>query len=154
MYVRDTIAFDEMVNVHDRGFHHIHIRLNVSSSPFDIHAVYRPPSYIYSEFLKIFDNIFSNQQNSKYCMLIGDVNFPVNRTNCPMVQAYNQLLKCYNFVITNTFPTRPASKNVLDHVVCSDALLGCVVNETLPTDFSDHCFVLSSICLKNPVQKV
>ncbi|XP_038106223.1 uncharacterized protein LOC119765983 [Culex quinquefasciatus] len=47
-------------------------------------------------------------------------------------------------VVTNTSVTRPASGNVLDHVVCSEHLADGVFNETICNDLSDHNWIATS----------
>lgn len=154
VFVRNQIIFDELINSHELGFHHIHVRLKLGVSPFDVHAVYRPPSFNSTVFFDKLESICSSHNKESLCVIVGDINIPVNQSGCRIACEYLDLLRSYNFSVTNTIPTRPASNNVLDHVVCSELLQGSVTNETMPTDVSDHCFILSTFHLRKPVDLV
>lgn len=154
VYVRKGISFVEMSNMHELGFHYIHVCLKLKDSEFDVHAVYRPPSYHQSLFYDKMESICSNFKPNGSSVIVGDMNIPVNQCESRVVREYLDLLNSYNFSVTNTIATRPASVNILDHVVCSEALRDCVMNETMPSEVSDHCFVLSTFRLNKPIQLV
>lgn len=153
VYVRAAISFDEISNEHDNGFHHVHVRIDIGETPFHVHAVYRPPSYEHAAFFTKLDTIFTSAGRGSSCIVIGDINIPTNQTGCNVVNEYTNLLDCYNFAVTNTYVTRPTSGNILDHVVCSESLQSLIINETLYSDISDHCLVLSTFSLRKPVRK-
>lgn len=134
----------KMSMTNDDGRHHIHLVVHADSAPFHVHAIYRPPSYEFSRFLATIDEICAGQRNDASCVIVGDVNVPVNHQSSPAVREYNNLLRCYNFEVTNTYTTRPASNNILDHVVCSDAVMRNVLNETILSDISDHYPIISA----------
>ncbi|XP_055616637.1 uncharacterized protein LOC129762427 [Toxorhynchites rutilus septentrionalis] len=144
VYVREAIVFDELGNVHANGFHHVHLRLDASGTPFHIHAIYRPPSFDSSVFFRNLESLLSASKANQFHVIVGDINIPTNQIESCITSEYVNLLKCYNFSVTNTYPTRPASNNVLDHVVCSETMLNNIVNETIFNDCSDHNFVLST----------
>lgn len=146
MYVRSSITFDEIENHHESGYHHIHIRINMSGSPFNVHGVYRPPSFHSTAFLSKLEAIIAVQRSGSSSVVVGDMNIPVNLMNSNITREYTDLLNCYNFTVTNTIPTRPVSNNILDHVICSESV-NCAVNETIPTEISDHSMVLSTFNL-------
>lgn len=148
VFVRQSLIYDEILNEHICGFHHIHLRLAMNGSHFDVHAMYRPPSFDVAQYLSTLETVLSDARSGSSCIVVGDVNLPVNQPNNRAVEEYLSALRCYNFKVTNTFPTRPISSNILDHVVCSESLLNNVVNETIFSDISDHCFVLSTF--QNP----
>lgn len=152
IYVRESIAYREISNEHCNGFHHLQIRLDVAGSPFVLHAVYRPPSYNTNDFFSKLESMLASSR-SYVCAIIGDINIPINISTCSIVQEYLSLLNCYNFTPTNTYPTRLASSNILDHVICSEALQSCVVNETVYCEISDHCYVLSTFSLLKPLSE-
>lgn len=151
VYVRDTLVYEELLNEKDNGFHHLYLRLKLSGESFDIHAVYRPPSYSTTVFLQKLESWLVDGNVQK--VLVGDVNIPANRIESGETQTYVNLLNCYNFSVTNTIPTRPVSGNILDHVVCSESLQPRVINETIFTDISDHSIVLSSFNLQSKTQQ-
>lgn len=153
VYVRTAISFDEISNEHVGGFYHIHIRLEVGESPFHVHAIYRPPSFDLSTFFTKLDLICAEAGRNGSSIIIGDVNIPINRPGCPAVDEYTSLLSCYNFSVTNTYPTRPSSGNILDHVTASVSPDCSIVNETIYSDVSDHCLVMSTFSLQKPIRK-
>lgn len=153
VYIRESIIFDELGNVQENGFHHIHVRLDAGGTPFHVHAMYRPPSYDSATFFKSLESLLEASKNNQSHVIVGDINVPTNRIESNVTNEYINLLKCYNFAVTNTYPTRPVSNNILDHVVCSDALLNFTVNETIFTDCSDHNFVLSTFNLQKTVMR-
>lgn len=152
IYVRESIAYKEISNEHCNGFHHLQIHLDVAGSPFFLHAVYRPPSYNMHDFFSKLETMLASSK-SYACTVVGDVNIPINLPTCNTVHEYLNLLQCYNFTPTNSYATRLASNNILDHVICSEALQSCVVNETVVCDISDHCYVLSTFSLLKPVSE-
>lgn len=153
VYVRSTISFDEVINEHFNGFHHVHISLDIGELPFHIHAVYRPPGFDLSAFFSKLDSICATGGRHSSSIIVGDINIPTNVSNCRIVDEYTNLLNCYNYSVSNNCPTRPASGNILDHTICSDALHCTVVNETIYTDISDHCLVLSTFRLQKPIEQ-
>lgn len=153
VYVRETIMFDELGNVHANGFHHVHIRLDAGGTPLHIHAIYRPPSYDSATFFRSLESLLAGSKNNQSHVIVGDINIPTNRIESSVTNEYVNLLKCYNFAVTNTYPTRPVSNNTLDHVVCSESLLNNTMNETIFTDCSDHNFVLSTLNLRKAVTR-
>lgn len=152
VYVRSAISFDEMSNEHVNGLHHVHIRLDVGESPIHIHAIYRPPSFDLATFFSILDLIGAEAGHSGSTIIVGDINIPINRPGCRIVDEYMNLLTCYNLFVSNTYPTRPSSGNILDHVITSIPLDCSTVNETIHSDISDHCLVLSTFYLQKPIK--
>lgn len=144
VYIRDNIVADVYLNAVLDGFHHIHCRLSTHGNPIDFHAMYRPPSFDIRKFLYEVENILSSVPRGYECILVGDMNIPVNLASNNVVCEYVRLLASYNVFVTNTCVTRPASGNVLDHVACSAILANNVVNETVFVDFSDHSIIMSS----------
>lgn len=126
------------------GFHHVHLELSSRGKLLNIHAVYRPPSFDASRFLAELEGMLAGTMSSQECIVIGDVNIPTNIITNNVVREYSRLLSSFNMVVTNTSVTRPASNNVLDHVVCSENLAGNVVNETNYCDLSDHNWIATS----------
>lgn len=131
-------------NTTQDGFHHIHCEFKTLGIPVDLHAVYRPPSFDVRRFFLELEHMISRVKKGHRCILVGDINIPTNLTGNNVVGEYTRLLASYNMLITNTNTTRPASNNILDHVVCTDTLAEKVVNDTVSADLSDHCLVISS----------
>lgn len=152
VYIRKSLAFDVLSLEHTSGFHHIYICLDVGVVSMHLHAVYRPPSYDYSTYLTKLDSFLTSLKPNTPCVVIGDVNIPINQPGNPVAKEYTDLLDCYNFAVTNTIATRPASSNILDHMVCSEELQRCVVNDTIFSNISDHCIVISTFHLSKPIR--
>lgn len=149
VFIREPIVYEIVSNTHNQGLHHIHIHLDAGAE-FHLHAVYRPPSFSCSAFLEKFEAVLSAHVRSN-CVIVGDVNIPFNQMDNTIVQEYSNQLQCYNFAVTNSYTTRPSSGNILDHVVCSESLQSVVMNETIHSDESDHCLILSTFKLQKTV---
>lgn len=147
MYIKDAIKFKILENVSNNGFHHISVELLLSGGKYEIHGVYRPPSFDFNVFYDLVECWLSSSSSNSPCLIFGDVNVPVNLSNNNVVLKYKNLLQSYSFICSNTFVTRPVSSNILDHVVCnmSDAYRLC--NHTIFNDLSDHSLILSEFKL-------
>lgn len=143
VYIRNSLNYKTVENKVENGMHHIHIQLKINENCYDIHGIYRPPSYDFNSFFDHLENWLSSSVNSRSCFVFGDMNVPVNLVNNNVVSRYKQLLQSYNFVCTNTFVTRPASSNILDHVICKIEDACRICNHTIFSDVSDHLLVLS-----------
>lgn len=153
VFARSDLDMDVLEERTADGFHHIHCQLRSINKRVDVHAVYRPPSFDATRFLDEIDRILSNTKRTNDCILVGDMNIPVNKPMVNVVQQYLRLLSSYGMVVTNTSITRPASGNILDHVICDEKLSHVVTNETVPSDLSDHCVVLSTFRRTDQIQK-
>lgn len=154
VFVKSKFEFEQVTCMHDEGLHHIHVRLKIQESDFNVHAVYRPPCFDLARFYSRMESVCSIHRKSASSVVVGDMNIPVNLVHRGVVSEYQDLLSCYNFAVTNTYSTRPASNNILDHVICSENLQRNVTNETVCTDISDHCFILSTLHLKRPIRTI
>lgn len=143
VFIRKDLKYTLCANRVFDGFHHIHLSLQIDSKPVQLHAVYRPPSFDSRRFLSAVESMLSAGGKSKDCILVGDMNIPVNRVSNNIVSEYVRLLESYGAFVTNTVTTRPASANILDHVVCSGHIANDVVNDTISHDLSDHCIIVS-----------
>lgn len=153
VFYRDDLDFDECCNSIQDGMHHIHLRLR-RGKPLDLHAIYRPPSFEATRFISEIERILSCNNNGHDCVIVGDMNVAVNQQTVHTVKEYVQVLQSYNTHVTNNVVTRPASSNVLDHVICSGSLLDKVRNETIYHDLSDHCLVVSSFNLASGTERI
>lgn len=152
VFVRSDLKSNVKNIVEVDGFHHIHLRLHLLSRCLDLHAIYRPPSFDSRRFIAELDQMYSGVRKGNDCLVVGDMNVPINQASNPFVTEYLQLLEAYNMFATNTNVTRPISNNILDHVVCSEQLATTAVNETIEIDFSDHCLIVSTFKLSSPIQ--
>lgn len=143
MFVRDTIKYNVVKNTCSDGFHHIHAELLLPVGVFDVHAVYRPPSYDFNSFHDCLETWLNNSNTNRPCLIFGDMNVPVNLSNNNTVLKYTNLLQSYGFICTNTFVTRPCSSNILDHVICKMDDAHRLRNHTILNELSDHCLILS-----------
>lgn len=132
--------------------YHIHLRLDLLNRCLDLHAIYRPPSFDSRRFIAELDQMYLDVRKGNDCLVVGDMNVPINQASNPFVTEYLQLLEAYNMFATNTNVTRPISNNILDHVVCSEQLATTAVNETIEIDFSGHCLIVSTFKLSSPIQ--
>lgn len=154
VHVKNSISFNVQCNVHLDGFHHIHVEVTLNSRIYDIHTFYRPPSFDVNHFLNIFVNILDKSNHIRPCFLLGDVNVPMNAYSNNVVMKYRALLESYGFVCSNTFPTRPISSNILDHAICRIDDLPRIKNDTISTEQSDHCIVITSLKLFEEREKL
>lgn len=148
VFVRNELQMDVCRNIVIEGFHHIHCRFKFEANAINLHAVYRPPSFDVRRFLHEIEGMISLSKNNEKCVLVGDLNIPLNITTNNIVGEYIRLLETYNMLPTNTVVSRQSSNNILDHVVCSTSMIEDVFNETIFTDVSDHCLICSSINMK------
>ena len=143
VYFKNNMRCEVSKNVNTNGCHYICLRLQHAGKLIDLVAMYRPPSYPFVETLGVIDRILS-ELASEHVILAGDLNVPVNITTSPFVQEYLRLLDSFNVQVTNTVATRPASGNILDHMVCTTTFADTLFNETISTEASDHSILVSS----------
>lgn len=154
MFIRREISYTVLRNIHVGGFHHINVELVLSGRNYNIHGFYRPPSYEINSFLNILENILDSTNNSRSCFLVGDVNIPINSPSNNVVRRYASLLESFGFACVNTFPTRPISSNILDHVICKVDDISRSRNDTILNDISDHCMLVLSYKLHREREKI
>ena len=152
VFVRDDLKMNVQKVIEMDGFHHIHLRLQLLGRWLEFHAIYRPPAFDCRRFLEQLDQLYSNVRNGNDCIVVGDMNIPVNSPSNPIAAEYLQILAAYNMFVTNTNVTRPTSNNILDHVVCTEHLATTVVNDTIETDISDHCLIVSTFKLSCSIE--
>ena len=87
-------------------------------------------------------------------MIVGDLNIALNKLNNYITKRYLQALDSLGLTVTNNQITRPSSSNILDHVVCSMDKFYSIHNDTIENDISDHCYIMSTIDLKAPAEKI
>lgn len=143
VFIREGLNFDVKANTEDNGLHHIEVVVQAVQSRITIHGIYRPPGFDTENFLSFVEQLISSLNPRNPCFLLGDMNIAVNDTESREVQKYLQLLASYNMTVTNTYCTRPASNNILDHVVCQTEISERITNSTLDCDLSDHCYVIT-----------
>lgn len=148
VYIRDNMEFRIIENVCIEGFHHINFELVLKGEVIDIHCVYRPPSYDFNAFHDSLESWLNKNNSTRPCLIFGDINVPVNLSNNNVVLKYKYLLESYSFMCTNTCVTRPASANILDHVLCKMSDVHRLSNHTVFHDLSDHCLILSEFRIK------
>ena len=72
------------------------------------------------------------------------MNVPINLASNNAVTKYKSILESFGLVCTNSFPTRPRSRNILDHVVCKIQDIERIKNDTIYSDVSDHLQVITT----------
>lgn len=154
VYIKENINHRIISNTHNDGFHHIFAELTVNEQIFDLHGVYRPPNYNFNDFLTILENIIASTSSNHSCFIFGDINVPMNNNNNNVVIKYKSLLESYSIICTNTFPTRPATFNILDHVLCSIEETSRLRNDTIYSNVSDHNQIVSTIKLRSANENV
>lgn len=147
VYVRNTIECQTIENMTLQGLHHVHLRLKQNGMSYDIHGVYRPPSFDFSNFQIMLENWLCNAPQSCPTFIVGDLNIPINLSNNNIVIKYKNLLESYCFLCSNTYATRPVSSNILDHFVCSFEKASSLQNDTIFSNVSDHIPVVSTLAL-------
>jgi hypothetical protein len=149
MYVKIGLSFNVIKNETTDGFHLIHVRIKRNGIFYEVVGLYRPPSFDFNRFSIELENIMAVQNNSTR-FFVGDMNIPINLSNNNIVVRYKSLLESYNYACSNTFVTRPASNNTLDHFVCNNDDLENIRNDTVYTDVSDHLIVVSTLKVIRP----
>ena len=145
IYISKHIQFRNISSEVYNGLHHIHIELKSHEKLYDVHAVYRPPSFDVNCFLDKVEEWVSSSNPSHPCFILGDVNIPMNLIQNNVVIRYKTLIESYAMLCTNTFETRPSSNNLLDHVVCRQDDLNRLRNDSIFSDVSDHIPVISTL---------
>lgn len=148
IFIRKELPFAVTANTTNQGYHHIAVKLHAGKNQVLIHGFYRPPDFDAVHLASSIEAILANADTADPCLLVGDMNLPVNNPEARDVQQYTQLLNSYGMAVTNSFVTRPSSTNILDHVVCSVANSSRVSNYTMDCDLSDHSYVLTVLKLK------
>ena len=115
-------------------------------------AVYRPPVADMNEFRNFLESVMENPARSP-TIILGDINIAINKFNT-IVTYYKNLLASSSCEVTNTFETRPASKNILDHVICNTSNFLEITNSTIFNDISDYIPILSKFTIKSKIQKL
>lgn len=151
VFVHKNSTSKLLKNVCIDGFHHIQIELIIKGHFYHIHGVYRPPNFDYGRFADYLENILSCTPANYSCIIVGDINIPINRALHNISDRYLRLLESYNYICSNTVPTRPLSGNILDHVLCKVDDSCCLRNDTISHYLSDHSPIISSF--KLPIDK-
>lgn len=154
VFVKNSLSQKVIKNDCQDGFHHIHVEVEVRGICYDIHGLYRPPSYDFVDFNVKLENVIESSNCNRCCLIVGDVNVPVNNASNNAVVRYKTLLESYGFVCSNTFVTRPASGNILDHVICKLDDIGRMRNDTIENDISDHSIIITSLNLPSKKQNI
>lgn len=142
IFVRNGLRYDQRKNIAVNGYHHIELLLH-TSKPISLHGIYRPPDFDSARFTAFIEEIVSTARPNQPCFVVGDMNVPVNDQDNRETRVYTQLLSSYNMIVTNNQVTRPASNNILDHVVCSMEESASLTNYTIDCPLSDHSYVLT-----------
>lgn len=148
VYVRSELNPKIVQNVCQNGFHLIHLVISFGKLKTNLIAIYRPPGFRCCDFLEKLETKLNELGRDQHVILLGDTNIPFNLETANPVQEYARLLESFNLQVTNSVITRPASQNLLDHVVCSSDIPGKIINETIETESSDHSMILTSLDLK------
>lgn len=147
VFVRTDITFTVVRNFHSEGFHHICVEISTKGRIHDVHSFYRPPSFDVNNFINKLEDCLDNVNRNHSCFFVGDVNIPINAHMNNVVVKYKTLLESYGFACTNSYPTRPISSNILDHIICKIDDIIYLRNDTILTEESDHCMIITSFKL-------
>ena len=147
MYVKKNLNFKIINNLVVDGFHNISIELFLNGKFIDIHGIYRPPSFAINMFCDKLEYMLSSVADNHSCFVIGDMNILINRMNNNALLKYKSILESYGFACTNSFPTRPKSQNILDHVISKSIDIARITNDTIFNDISDHLQIITTFDL-------
>lgn len=147
VYVQSHIKHRIVSNEVNEGLHHLFVELNIHGHLYDIHGVYRPPSFDTHAFCDHLEQWMDQTNSNHSCFFVGDINIPINLSNNNVVIKYRTLLQSYGYLITNTVTSRPMSGNILDHVICKVDDANGMRNDTVFTNSSDHMQIMSSVKL-------
>ncbi|XP_055590968.1 uncharacterized protein LOC129743052 [Uranotaenia lowii] len=152
MYIKTNLKFKITENKVIEGFHRISIQISLSGQVFSVHGIYRPPAFPFNSFCDQIESLLASVADNHSCLIVGDFNVPINLTNLNTVTKYKSILESFGYVCTNSFPTRPKTNNILDHVISKQIDLGRLKNDTIFTDVSDHLQVITSFKLSSNKQ--
>lgn len=144
MFINEKWNFKIVENVSTEGLHHIYLELTRNTLCFDVHGIYRPPSFDFNTFHNMLESWLLSSNKNRSCFIAGDVNVPINQLNNNLVFRYKSLLESHGFVCTNTFATRPVTNNVLDHLVSRVDDAHRVRNDTIFSEISDHLLIITT----------
>lgn len=153
VFIRKTLSHNVLENLVDDGLHHISIEIKVKGLYYEIHGVYRPPCFEFNRFHDKMETWLQKSSVNRPCLIVGDMNVPINLVNNNVVVKYRNLLESFGFICTNSFITRPLSSNILDHIICQSEYAHRLTNYTVLNDASDHLPIISSFNLAKPFDK-
>ena len=81
VFIDKRISHTIIANRTIDGFHHIHAELNINGRLFDVHRIYRLPSFDFHEFCNLLEELLSLASSNRSCFIAGDVNVPMNLVN-------------------------------------------------------------------------
>ena len=150
MFISKQINYKIVKNETIEGLHHIQLELDLNGQTYDIHGVYRPSSFDFNIFHDLLEGWLCSTVKNRPCFLAGDFNIPMNLLHNNLVFRYKTLLESLGFVCSNTFTTRPASNNILDHLVTRIDDAHRIRNDTIFSDVSNHLQIITSYKLFTP----
>jgi hypothetical protein len=149
VYVRSSIPVDR-VDLPSTSFERVQLTLHLGFSRFAIFATYRAPDRSnFDDFISELE-VFMTSNNGK-ALVIGDVNIGFPKSSDDPVDAptrrYLDLIESFDFKVSNSHQTRPASGRIIDHLVTNFHSEHDITNFTCEVDSNsyDHNLVLSSI---------
>lgn len=137
IFVRDTLKFSVVEVSNDKRYNHVSIKL--LDNNIKIIGIYRPPSYMFNDFLLELENILNRCITKS--ILIGDINIDLLKNNSPEFNTYINTIALRGFKICNVidenYATRAIanSKSILDHVL-TNKNLDC--NIAIQNHITDH----------------
>lgn len=105
-------------------------------------AGYYRPEWTYTNHFFMHLESFLTKHNSMCCVILGDINVDVFNLNN---YDYINLIRSFDFDVSNIYRTRPISKTLLDHFITNFGYTFSIFNHTIDNDFSDHSIILSEI---------
>ena len=165
MYIHNsyqaTVIYNGSKEDSDNHFENIIIELTKNECKFVVCGVYRHPSYLLTNFNKIFEDFLVQHFNkliNNDCWILADFNADISKyNNISEITLFLDNLLNLNFLPLITLPTRitKTSSTILDHIYLRPALnnkssnintsnlnVGCLV-----TDITDHIGIFSFLTL-------
>lgn len=134
LYYKSDLQCDLLAATNDE-VSYIHVNLSNPSQPgynLALTAVYMPDSAHFSLLNSRMNELLSNDPCNH--LLMGDFNTNVLQVSSNAT-TYLDTIERYGYSIRNTFPTRPSSGTLIDHIISNFEETACV---TLENELSDH----------------
>lgn len=142
LFVRkDLIIFN--VKKSSSTFEKIKFNLKTRSGDIRFICIYRQPTQnSYKDFIDELEIELASDDSTTF--IIGDINLDANADNMDSLK-YINLLRSYNYDISNTYKSRNASGRIIDHVCTNSLSKTSIRNYTIGNNISDHNMIITEL---------
>lgn len=122
------------------------IKVSITKINLNILAIYRPPRYDLPEFLDVFQDLLT--QNNQQTIILGDINVNILNTESQDTSDYMDAVKMCGYRVANVINKDNATRvsnncsSLIDHVIvnknieCKVSVLDCVMSDHNPMEIS------------------